>query len=202
MSYATLASLKSAVGISDTTDDVLLQVALDAATEIIEQHTNRTFVAASTATARTFTASTANRVEVDDIYTTSGLIVSSYNTVVPAAVAYVSAGYELGPANAAALGRPWTFLCHTTGWTGGWTGYFSTTEGAISVTAKWGFQATVPTAVQQACLLQASRLFSRRHSPYGISGSPDMGGELRLLAKVDADVAVLLRPFVKCWGAR
>lgn len=192
MSYATLASLKSAVGITDSTDDTLLQVALDSATETIDQHCNRTFVAASTATARTFTADTTTRVEVDDIYTATGLIVSSSNSAVAAAVPYVSAGYELGPVNAAALGRPWTYL----------VGSFSATAGAISVTAKWGFAATVPTAVQQACLLQASRLFSRRHSPYGISGSPDLGGELRLLAKVDADVAVLLRPFVKMWGAR
>lgn len=202
MSYATLASLKSAVGITDTTDDVLLQVALDAATSTIDEHCNRTFVAAGSATARTFTASSTTRVEVDDIFTTTGLVVSSYNTAVAAAVPYVSPGYEVGPVNAAALGRPYTYLTHTTGWSGGWAGYFTTTDGAITVTAKWGFASSVPKAIEQACLLQASRLFSRRHSPYGISGSPDMGGELRLLAKVDADVAVLLRPYIRMWGAR
>lgn len=204
MSYAVLASLKSAVGISDTTDDTLLQLALDAATDTIDQHCNRTFTAAGSATVRYFTADTATRVEVDDIYTTTGLIVSSYNTTVPVAVPYVSGGYQLGPVNAAALGRPYTYLTHTAGWSGtvGFPGAFSTVVGAIAVTAKWGFAAAVPTAVAQACLLQASRIFARRHSPYGISGSPDMGGELRLLSKVDPDVAVLLAPYRKMWGAR
>ena len=40
----------------------------------------------------------------------------------------------------------------------------------------------------------------RKGSPYGIAGSPDLGSELRLLAKLDADVAVLLRSFVRMWA--
>ena len=39
---------------------------------------------------------------------------------------------------------------------------------------------------------EASRWFARRNSPYGIAGSPEMGSELRLLAKLDPDVAVML----------
>ncbi len=204
MSYATLANLKAAVGISDATDDTLLQMALDAATTLIDDHTNRTFVVAGSATTRYFTASSGTRVEIDDVYTGTGLVVTSYNVAVPAAVAYVSAGYLLGPVNAVAEGRPWTFLTHAAGWNTGapWGGYLSTSTDAIGVTARWGFAATVPTAIGQACLLQASRIFARRHSPYGVSGSPEMGGELRLLAKVDPDVAVLLRPYVRMWGAR
>lgn len=204
MAYASLIELKAAVGISDAADDDPLTLALDAASELVDQHTNRTFVADATATTRYYTASSYNRVETDDIYTTTSLVVSSYNVTVPAAVAYTSAGYELGPINAAALGRPYTYITHTAGWSGAiaFPGALSTLPGAIAVTAKWGFAATVPDAVKQATLLQASRIFARRHSPYGISGSPDIGGELRLLARVDPDVAVLLRPFVRMWGAR
>jgi hypothetical protein len=68
---------------------------------------------------------------------------------------------------------------------------------ALAVTAKWGYAAAIPKSVIEANLLQASRLFSRRQSPYGVAGSPDLGGELRLLAKVDPDVAVLLARYVK-----
>jgi len=50
-----------------------------------------------------------------------------------------------------------------------------------------------------ATLIQASRLFVRRQSPFGIAGSPDLG-TVRLSSRVDADVEALLRPFRKNTG--
>lgn len=50
----------------------------------------------------------------------------------------------------------------------------------------------VPAPVKYACMLQASRWFKRKDAPFGISGSPEMQGEMRLLAKLDPDVEVLL----------
>jgi hypothetical protein len=47
--------------------------------------------------------------------------------------------------------------------------------------------------------MQASRIFSRRQSPFGIAGSPDLG-TVRLSARLDADVEALLRPFRKLDG--
>jgi len=44
-----------------------------------------------------------------------------------------------------------------------------------------------------ATVLQANRLLKRRHAPFGVAGSPELGSELRLLARVDPDVAVSLR---------
>ena len=63
----------------------------------------------------------------------------------------------------------------------------------VEVTAKWGWPA-VPAPVTQATMIQAARLVGRRDSRFGIAGAADVG-ELRLLARVDADVAVLLAPF-------
>jgi len=64
----------------------------------------------------------------------------------------------------------------------------------------WGWSA-VPVPVKEATYLQASRFHSRRDSPYGIAGSPDQGSELRLLSRVDPDVAVSLSDFVRWWAA-
>jgi hypothetical protein len=50
-----------------------------------------------------------------------------------------------------------------------------------------------------ATLLQASRLFTRRQSPFGIAGAPDLG-VVRLSARLDADVEVLLKSFRKRGG--
>lgn len=63
------------------------------------------------------------------------------------------------------------------------------------------FDDPIPAGVTQACLLQASRFFARRYSPFGIAGSPENGSELRLLSRVDPDVAVVLAPYRVWWGA-
>lgn len=195
MSYAVLAELKSALRITDASDDALLQLALDTASGMIDAHCDRTFVASELASARSFPPS-GGRVDVDDIWTTDGLIVAVYNQIVSPEVEGVSAGYVLEPLNAPDYGEPYTSISYSggPGWPTHW-GFWRTRN--VIVTAKWGYAGAVPQAVRQACLLQASRLFARRNSPFGIAGSPDMGSELRLLAKVDPDVAVMLAPFVK-----
>ena len=96
------------------------------------------------------------------------------------------------PENAAEVGQPFTGLYFTSYPLNPWPLLWVSQRAHVAVTAKWGYAAVVPDAVKLACLLQASRWFARRNSPYGIAGSPEMGSELRLLAKLDADVAVML----------
>lgn len=191
MSYASLGDLKSAIRITDTDSDGLLQVALDAATTAIDEHCDRTFVASETATARVFEPVN-GKVVTDDFYTTDGLIVSVGGTIIPAAVPFVSAGYTLTPENSASTDEPYTGFYYSSFPSAAWPLLFAVQRATVSVTAKWGFASEVPSAVELACLLQASRWFARRNSPYGIAGSPEMGTELRLLAKLDPDVAVML----------
>ena len=69
-----------------------------------------------------------------------------------------------------------------------------------NVTGLWGW-ASVPTAVEQACLIQATRLFKRKGAAFGVAGSPELGNELRLLSRLDPDVEVTLGKFVRWWGA-
>jgi hypothetical protein len=70
----------------------------------------------------------------------------------------------------------------------------------VQVTATWGWTA-VPATIKKATLLQASRFYKRRDAPFGVAGSPDMGSEMRLLAKVDPDVEVMLGDYRRKWGA-
>lgn len=192
MSYASLADLKSAIRITDVDSDSLLQSTLDAATTSIDEHCNRTFTSDALATTRAFEPQHGRVVVTDDFYTTEGLIVSVGGTVVPVAVPNVSAGYTVTPRNAAALNQPFTGFYYETFLLSPWPLLFSAQRATASVTAKWGYGLVVPEAIKVACLLQASRWFARRNSPYGIAGSPEIGSELRLLAKLDADVAVML----------
>jgi hypothetical protein len=194
--YASLGDLKLALRIPDDDENVLLQVALDAATSAIDDHCNRTFIASAGVSPRMFQP-TRDRVEVDDFFTTEGLIISVGGTVIPAAVENVSAGYTLYPLNAEAQGEPYTSFQYTQFPSSAWPLYAAISRAKAIVTARWGYAAAVPAQVRQACILQASRIFARRLSPYGVAGSPDMGSELRILAKVDPDVAVLLAGLVR-----
>lgn len=68
-------------------------------------------------------------------------------------------------------------------------------EAAVALTT-WGW-AAFPNAVINATRLQGSRFAARRDSPYGVAGSPDLGNELRLLAKLDADLKPMLSFYVR-----
>lgn len=196
MAYASLGDLKLAIRITDAADDTLLQVALDAASSAIDDHCNRTFVASGEPSARVFEPS-GGRVETDDFFTTLGLIISVGGTEIPQAIENTRAGYTLYPLNAEANGEPYTSFRYAHFPLSVWPLLGAIERTRATVTARWGYAAAVPAQVRQACILQASRIFARRLSPYGIAGSPEMGSELRVLAKVDPDVAVLLAGLVR-----
>ena len=189
MSYATLAELKSALRITDTVDDVLLQLALDTADDQINGHCDRTFLDSGATTPRSFRYYD-KYAPIDDFSTTTGLVVSVAGSTL------LADDYQVLPRNAPAYGRPFYSILFDVPPIN-----FTFTEEPITVTARWGW-ATVPVAVREASLLQASRTFSRRLSPYGIAGSPETGSELRLLARLDPDVQLALAPYVKVWGVR
>jgi len=187
--YAARADLAAYARITDAVDNDQLDLALTAASRAVDQFTRRQFGLLSGVEARIYTAVwDAYRcrwvVVIDDLMDATGLTVTMPTGTVDL--------YAKQPANAAQWARPWTRLVVDK------AAAFSPTgaEGEVTVTAKWGWTA-VPTTVKQATLLQASRVFARREAPFGVAGSPDMGSELRLLEKVDPDVAVMLIPYVR-----
>jgi hypothetical protein len=91
------------------------------------------------------------------------------------------------PDNAALEGVPWQRL----GTANQPVGVSPGAPYPIQVTAQWGWSA-VPSQVSAAVFLQLARWNSRRDSPLGIAGSPDSGSEMRLLARLDPDVATTL----------
>jgi hypothetical protein len=202
--YATLAELKHFIGpgITGTAEDAELTLALSAASRAIDHATGRQFGVLSAVAIRYyapsdgFTAAGRSVVLIDDLMSVAGLAIrvdgagdGSYSTTL------TGTDYQLYPWNAAADGRPWTALIGA-----GEGGTWPRRERALEVTAKWGWTA-VPAEVKQACLLQASRLLMRKNSPFGVAGSPEMGSELRLLSKLDPDVAVLVSGVRRYWGA-
>lgn len=191
--YVTSAEVKAALGIADNADDAAITLAVDAASSMLEEHCGRRFDKDATTSARRYSVPAGTvTLRLDDIDPTG-----------PAPVLTVPAGstapgpVAFGPDNAAADGRPWTFL-HLVDASGVPTEARITGTKVLTVEARYGWPA-VPAEVRQAALVQALRLVNRRHSPYGIAGSPEAGSELRLLDRLDPDVALLVRPFVKGW---
>lgn len=195
--YTTTDELSDYVRIEDLDDDVQLGLAVTAASRAIDRHTVRQFGLVDAVEPREYTARWSRTrggwlVPIDDLMTTTGLVVQVDQDGDGAHEASLaSTAYVLRPRNAARKGFPWTEL-----WidSAAVTGMYVAADGAVQVTALWGWSA-VPATVEQACLLQASRLLSRRDSPFGVAGSPEGGSELRLLARVDPDVQVTLDPY-------
>jgi hypothetical protein len=192
--YLTTAEVKSFLRIetADTADDALIAVAISAASRAVDNHCNRQFGVVATPEERFYTPRYdyergAWMVDVDDFMTATALVVEVAETAITEFVKL--------PRNAAAKGRPWTRLrlddppeVTPTG-----------VEDEIGVTASWGWTA-VPAAAGFATRLQVSRWHARRDAPFGVAGSPDQGSELRLLARLDPDVAVSLRDLVRVRG--
>lgn len=200
--YASTAELRAylRIPVADTADDTSIALAATAASRAIDHHCNRQFGQVTTAEARVYTARYDRRrcrwiIDVDDISTTDDLSVMVDDDDDQTFEMEID-DYRLLPLNAAALSLPWTQILVGTES----TNLPTDTEGAVEVTAEWGW-AAVPDPVKEATLLQGARFFQRQQAPFGVAGSPELGSELRLLQKVDVDVAVMLRPFVRQWGA-
>jgi hypothetical protein len=191
--YASTAELREyATRSTETVDDVQIALAVTAASRAVDRATNRQFGLVA-AEERLYTPWYDRRrrrwvVTIDDLMSVVGLVVEVGGVA--------TTDFTLEPRNAAALGRPWTRLVFDLGGAVTPTG----AEYEAAITAPWGWT-TVPDPVKLGTLLQGSRFFSRKDSPYGVAGSPELGSELRLLAKVDPDVAVILAPYRRGWWA-
>ncbi len=189
--YASLATLKLALGIEpdDTTRDDLLNQALAAASRGIDKMAGRRFFLDANASARTYNPrgrvvrdGFEERLLTDDIGTDAGLVVETGSGGSFTAVT----DFETSPDNALARGRPITALLRISGtWAAG--------TARVRVTARWGWPA-VPDEVVEATKIQASRLYKRKDSPEGVTGSAEWG--VVRLSRTDPDVWALVQHLV------
>ena len=183
--YVTLAELKSYIGISDNADDAFIALWVTTVSRNVDEFCGRQF-GQTAAESRYYTPvwdrhERAWFADVDDVQDAAGITVTDENG---AAVT----DYTLLPRNAAAKGRPYERL------------KLDVCTGDIDVNVKFGWS-SVPAAVKTGVFLQAARLNKRRSSPFGISGSPQEQGEIRLLAQLDVDFRTSLKPLVRDWWA-
>lgn len=188
--YATLADLKSRLGISDTNDDTKLTDALNTASKWIEKHCRRQFNDAGAASARLFHSTGRCEAFVDDFNTTTGLIVQTdadddgtFETT------WASTYYDLSPANGiqdAMTGWPYRQITAVNVLT-----FPNTRRRNLQVTARWGWSA-VPAPVKEACLSVAEETFKMKDAPFGVAGFGEFGS---IRVKDNPRACKMLQPY-------
>lgn len=187
--YCTTAELKSYLRIGDSADDTFIALWITTVSRNVDDFTGRQFGQVDSAEDRYYTANYYRHekawiAEIDDLQDTTGLTVTAEG-----GTTISSDDYTLLPRNAAVLGRPYEQLRVTS------------CPGELTINSnKWGWS-TVPAAVKIGIFLQGARLAARRDSPFGISGSPQDQGEIRLLAQLDPDFRTSLKPLIRQWWA-
>ena len=187
--YAQLDDLKALLRIpaSDTVDDAQLTRAIEAASRRIDGVCDRIFYQEESATARVYDATNLASVSIDDVSTMTGFIVKVDDGLDYATTLVENVDYRVEPLNNLSKGLPVYRLVSL-------SGVFprSTVRPGVQVTARWGFP-SVPTAITEATLLMAGRLFKRGDSLLGVAGFTDMG--VITVRGVDPDVDHLIQPF-------
>lgn len=189
--YITLAGLKTYLKIDDSVEDTLLEQIIESASRSIDRIANRRFYLDSTATARTYRPIGNLRVIVDDIGTTTDLVLKTdpdangvYQTTFT-----LNSDYIVEPTNALAKGKPITYL---------------TIVGAtalslpvnywpqVEVTARWGWP-TVPDDIEQATYILSADLYKRKDSIGGVLGLSELGA-IRM-SPLGRDIAAIVKAY-------
>jgi hypothetical protein len=187
--YATLAELKSSLTINDSDDDALLELAITSTSRMIDDFTGRFFYANGTVGSpviRYYTPNDPWTLAVDD-YVSISEIATDDNFNQTWSTVWAASDFLKEPVNNSLRGWPYTRLLATGRYV--WPYYLPQ---ACKVTGVWGWPA-VPPEVNQACIIQSSRIFVRKQSPFGIAGTPELG-TVRLSSRLDPDVQAFLRP--------
>lgn len=183
--YCTLAELKARLDIDDSQSDKVLESIITAVSREIDGYCHRRFWKNSVSEDRYFTAEWGNLLRTADIVSVTGVAVDeeedrTYSTVL------TTSDYDLEPYNASLDGFPYRQLRINPS-----SSYaFSTALKGNKLTGVFGWPA-VPSVVNEACLLQSSRLFKRKDAPFGVAGFGALG-QVVAITTLDPDVKLLL----------
>jgi hypothetical protein len=196
MSYATLSEFKAAVGITDTTDDAALQSVLDATDTLIDLYCDRKTGFGTATETRYYTAEDWEYVLTDDLVSVTTLQTDDDANGTYETTWTVGTDYVLAPRNAALDGFPYTEIDTSVTWP---RNFPKDVYLGVKVVGVFGFPA-VPAAVKQAEIIQAGAVWNSRTAPFGVIGSADLGGILRMSRALHPEAALILEPYRKRGG--
>lgn len=192
--YVDLQTFKDALLIpsTDSTRDELLSSALDSASRYIDRVTGRRFYIDESPVPRVVNPRgnvvcdrDGNHLLIADIGDDA-----DFQVEVGQGLSFtdVTAAVELEPTDALDQGEPITSLLRL-------GGRWSSSPGQrVRITAHWGWP-EVPAEIVSATLIQATRIFKRKDSPEGVTGSAEWG--VVRVSRTDPDVMALTQKFMK-----
>jgi hypothetical protein len=197
--YATLTQIKGYMSISDNTDNDLLEDLIESASRSIDRIANRRFYLDAVASARLYRAYSDIFVYIDDLGTTTDLVVKtdSNGNGSYAKTLTLNQDYILDPLTAPSLSRPYTQLTMVSN-TETWPIFPGLTQNGlrpgVQVTARWGWP-SVPDDINMACLILTADLYKRKDAPGGILGLGDLG--VVRMSPIGRDVTAMVRAYKK-----
>jgi hypothetical protein len=188
--YASLSETKSALRITDSVDDSLLEMAIESASRLIDGYAGRQFFSSGTAI-RYFTADDDFVCEIDDISSANITLVTAMDADAVFDTTWATTDYQLEPLNGVLDGQAWPYTRIRA--VGDYLWPISGGEALVKLTAVFGWP-SIPIAIKQATIIQASRIFKRLDSPLGVAGFGDLG-VMRVSSSLDPDVAQLVAAY-------
>ena len=185
--YCTLNEIKAALRVTDSTDDTLLENAVEGASRRIDGYTGRFFY--QQAATVTFYTQDSYALPIPDLVSVTTLKTDDDGNGTYETTWTANTDYVLNPTDTARLSRPYRRVVAT----GGKTFPLTTTPALalVQLNGTWGWP-SVPDDVREACILLAARGFARYNAALGVLGFADMAIQVR---SVDPDVRDMLNPY-------
>lgn len=192
MPYADRDQVRAALGLreTDTAKDTTIDRVLTAASTGVDNACHRSFGLDAGASTRLVVAIRPDMLLVDDIGSTTDLLVETYNG--SAWTTVDDATYQAEPLNMRRDGQAWPITrLMALDWT--WP---VDRQARVRVTAAWGWP-SVPAPVTEATILLTVRTLKRPDAPFGVTF-----GELGSLQlqSADPDIRTLLEPYERIGG--
>lgn len=188
--YTTLAQLKAKLlpeGVTFTTNDTMVENIIEAVSRWIDAYCGRIFYTTSSET-RVYTPITSHLVVTDDIATITSVKLDTGSRAYGTTMA--STDYDTLPYNTTATVMPIMGLALSPN--SAYSFYPSITK-SVQIVGTFGVPSgcTWLEQVREACEIQCARIYKRKDSPFGVTGTGALG-QISVLEGLDTDVKALL----------
>lgn len=191
-SYCTLTDLKNRIDQAlptDATRDAYMEQMIEAASRRIDGYCLRRFYAATET--HYFRPEHSDLLFVPDLLTVTTLKTDEDGDRTYE-ITWATTDYDLEPYDApyASPPGPYTMISITPN--GNYT--FPRIKKGVQIVGSWGFAATTPDAINEACVMLSHRLYKRKDAVFGVAGANQFG-TISMKVPVDADIEALLAPY-------
>ena len=188
--YCTLNEVKSALRITDNTDDALLENAIEGASRRIDGYCGRRFYQQN-ATLSLYAIDSYTLPTRDDLYSVTTLKTDDDGDGTYETTWTTGVDYQLEPLDAVITGQPIRTITAIGGKT--FPLFSLPALPSAQIVGIWGWSA-IPDDVREACVLLTMRGFARYNAALGVVGFADMAIQVRA---IDPDVRDFLNPYRK-----